>query len=161
VAAKKTAGKKAAAKKKGSKGRARTNRTAAEKGEVKAVLAATGDNVKAAARVTGVPESSVRGIRDDASPEVAGEATIARVALADRLDDIAHRCVDLMPAQMVTACLRDLAGALKITVEMRQLLVAQPTPGAEAGGDDATPAERAARAAELLEEGKRNLSLVV
>lgn len=133
--------------------RQRRNYSAEEKGETKAVLDAEGGSVKAASRVTGVPESTVRGIRDDETPEVEKAAEIAKGELADRLEALAQRCLDLIPAKLPKASARELAGVIIVAVDKMQLLRGQPTAITEPMSDE----DRARRAAEILERGKGRL----
>lgn len=101
----------------------------ADKGAALAVHAAEGGNTKRTSRVTGVPERTVgnwaegRGVDE----EVKQEAEQAKEGMADRLEKLVHKCLDLLPGKLENASARDVAGVMHIAVDKRQLLMGQPT----------------------------------
>src|SRR5262245_27687368 len=99
-----------------------------EKAEALAMLAANAGNVARTARQVHVPRQTLqewaagRGL-SPAVPELRHEK---KAALADRLEDLAHRLLDLMPDKIGAANLQHCAVALGIAIDKLLRLRGQP-----------------------------------
>lgn len=93
-----------------------------------ALLALNGGSVTAVANATGFPDSTIENWRDREQNAAVPKLRDMKTAdLADKLESIAHQCVDLMPDRMPDASLRDLAGAMHLAVDKMRLLRGDPT----------------------------------
>jgi hypothetical protein len=87
------------------------------------------------------------------SADVADIRQEKRKELSDRLEDLAHTLVDILPAKLPAASVRDLAGALIVAVDKMQLLKGAPT-AISKDVSERTNEERAARILELVRPAK-------
>lgn len=93
-----------------------------------AALDMQGGNLSSTSRETGVPLKTIAEWRDGRAPDCVADLRKEKtIALADKLESIAHQCVDLMPDRMPDASLRDLAGAMHLAVDKMRLLRGDPT----------------------------------
>lgn len=93
------------------------------------VLQMNNGNVKIAAYETGIPYKTLANWRDGlgVTPAVAEIGDIKRKPLCDRLDELAHLAIDLLPEKMPSASVRDLVGVYGQSIEKSQLLSGKPT----------------------------------
>ena len=131
-----------------------------KKAEALLLLEANGGKIVRTAKQSGIPRSSLRrwaagqGVNDD----VKAVREAMRPELIDRLGEIAHLCLDLLPGKLPAASARDVAGVLIVAVDKKiQLLTHLSAPSNQA---TPTEAERAGQALELLETVEKRLKLV-
>ena len=126
-----------------------------EKGAALAALDANAGNVSLTARQLKIPRTTLlewiadRHVSDDVS-DIRHEK---RKELSERLEDLAHTLVDLLPAKLPEASVRDLAGALIVAVDKMQLLKGAPT-AINKDVSERTNEERATRILELVRPAK-------
>lgn len=100
-----------------------------EKAEALAALDANGGHVEHTAKQLDIPErtlnawSNGRGVH----PSVVQECEVKRGDLRDRLEEIAHRIVDVIPDKLQSASVQQLATTLGIVVDKMQILAGKPT----------------------------------
>jgi len=122
-----------------------------DRGAALAALDANGGNVNKTARETGVPRVTLIEWRDGrVSADVSNIRQEKRGSLADALEGIIGKALDIRPEKLADASVRDLNGTVKITAETMQLLRGQPTSIQETR-QDLTEDERADHAAALLQ----------
>lgn len=120
-----------------------------EKAEALAALAANGGDVSETARSLQIPRLTLqhwaqgRGVQ----PRVFQKEQEKREGLAERLEALAHRLVDVIDKKADTATARDAATAMGIAVDKMRLLREQPT--SINRDDHLTDDERAAGVAAL------------
>jgi hypothetical protein len=129
-----------------------------EKASALAALAANGGNAKLTAQQTGVPRTTLQKWAGGAvHPTVTQMGQQKREDLADRLEGLAHRLLDAIPARLPDADLKQLSVSLGIAVDKMRLLRGQPT---SIEGHDLTDEQRLARLRELAERARaRRLGL--
>jgi transposase len=100
-----------------------------DKAAALAALAANGDNVNRTARQLGLSESTLRGWKNrrGTPDEIASLRDQKKGDLASSLEVIAHEIVGIIPGKLGEANLRELATALGIVIDKRQLLIGAPT----------------------------------
>lgn len=122
-----------------------------DKATALAALDANGGNVKRTATELEIPRITLLGWADGRGvhPVVSELQQEKRGALAERLEEIAHKIVDILPDKLQDATLQQCATSLGIIVDKRQLLMGKPTGIV----DDAslTDLERANRVNTLLD----------
>lgn len=85
-------------------------------------------NVTEAAAFAGVPRKTLEEWRDGRTAEdVANIRQEVKQSLADRLEDIAHQYLDVLPEKIPKATLMQLSTALAIAVDKMQLLRGEAT----------------------------------
>ncbi|MFL6228432.1 MAG: hypothetical protein ACJ741_06600 [Pyrinomonadaceae bacterium] len=136
-------------------GRAKRSYRATDKAESLALLDAEGGNVKRAARAARVPRKTLESWAGGhgVTPEVEERRAEKRAELSDRFEAAIHDMMDAFAGKIGDASLKDVATAIGILTDKRQLLKGQPTAINEALSDE----ERARRAAELIERGRLRL----
>jgi hypothetical protein len=126
-----------------------------EKGTALATLDANNGNVNQTARQLKIPRTTLlewiaaRHVSSDVS-DIRQEK---RKELSERLEDLAHTLVDLLPGKLPSASVRDLAGALIVAVDKMQLLKGAPT-AISKDVSNVTNEDRANRILELVKPGK-------
>lgn len=98
--------------------------------EALAALAANGGNLDRTARQLGIPRATLQAWRDGARhPEAAESAAPKKAALADRLEELAHKLLDAAcePGRLAGASLQQVATSLGIALDKMRLLRGQPT----------------------------------
>jgi len=126
-----------------------------EKGAALAALDANDGNVSRTAKQLKIPRTTLlEWIADrHVSSDVSDIRQEKRKELSDRLEDLAHTLVDILPAKLPTASVRDLAGALIVAVDKMQLLKGAPT-AISKDVSERSNEERAARILELVKPAK-------
>lgn len=125
-----------------------------DKAAALALLDANEGNVRKTARDTGVPHKTLDGwAKGRINADCADIRTDKRKELSERLEDLAHTLVDLLPEKLPNASVRDLAGALIVAVDKMQLLKGSPTTISK-DVSERTNEERAARILELVKPAK-------
>jgi len=101
-----------------------------EKAEALAVYDTCRGNLTEAARITGIPDSTLscwvngtNGMNDD----IPNLRDFKKLDLADKLDTIAHQCAGLLPERLPDANVREIVGAMGQSIEKSQLLRGKPT----------------------------------
>ena len=124
-----------------------------EKANALLALDANGGKVALTAQQLGLPWSTLKEWKE-------GRGTVfavtelregKRLPLAERFEELAHRCLDLLPVKIEDASPRDLGVIAAIAVDKSRLLREQPTTITRA--EEASDAERADRILELLGAG--------
>ncbi len=116
--------------------------SAEDKGATRAVLKAEGGNVKGTARATGLPESTVRGHRDDAGQEVAAAEEKATQTLSDLFENFIRRTIaSVTDGDLARASVKDRMWAVGVIFDKRQLCEGKPTDISE--NINLTPEQRA------------------
>lgn len=120
-----------------------------------AALDANEGNVLRTAKQLGIPHKTLDEWAKGRNqvPQVADLHKEKRKDLGDRLEDLAHSLVDILPDKIPEASLRDLAGALIVAVDKMQLLKGAPT-AISKDVSDISNRERANRILELIKPGK-------
>lgn len=96
------------------------------KAEVLALVQANGGNVKRTADQTGIHHATIQ--YWIANPNrLAGIQQHKVVELAEKLENIANQCADLLPAMLPAASVREVVGAMGQSIEKMQLLRGEPT----------------------------------
>lgn len=121
-----------------------------QKANALAALEANGGNLKRTAEQLGLPLSTLYGWSngEGVHPDVAEIRNQKKGDLADRLEEVAHQLVDVMPGKLDEAPLREVAVALGIAVEKMRLLRGQATSLA-GKADELTDEELERKIAEL------------
>ncbi|HEX8097836.1 MAG TPA: hypothetical protein VF507_07355 [Pyrinomonadaceae bacterium] len=100
-----------------------------DKAEALAALDANGGDLKHTSKLLRIPLSTLtdwsknRGINQ----QVTDFREDKKKDLAGKLEELAHKCVDLLPEKLPFASVRDLAGALIVAVDKMRLLKGEPT----------------------------------
>lgn len=94
-----------------------------------AALAANGGNVKQTSGQLGIPRKTLEhwANGEGVNGAVAELGHEKRADLAAKLEDVAHRLADAMPAKIQAAGLQQVAVSLGISVEKARLLKGEPT----------------------------------
>lgn len=125
-----------------------------DKATALAALAANGGNVRKTSRDLGMPYDTLRSWAkgENINQGVVKLQPHKKKALADKLEDIAHKLAGALPEKIEEASLQQTATSLGIVVDKMQLLRGQPTNIT----DDAslTDDERAKRVASLLDAAR-------
>lgn len=121
-----------------------------------ATLEANRGNLNETSRATGIsPRTLNRWASENAAHKTAVEKRLphARASLSERLSDVAHQLLDVIPDKLTDANLREIAVTLGIAIDKAQLLTGNPTSREEvlSGLSDA---ERAERVNELLDAAR-------
>jgi hypothetical protein len=87
------------------------------------------------------------------SADVANIRQEKRKELSEKLEDLAHALVDMLPSKLPQTSVRDLAGVLIVAVDKMQLLKGAPT-AISKDVSERTNEERAARILELVRPAK-------
>jgi hypothetical protein len=126
-----------------------------EKGAALAALDANDGNVSRTAKQLKIPRTTLlEWIADrHVSNDVSDIRQEKRKELSERLEDLAHTLVDILPDKLPAASVRDLAGALIVAVDKMQLLKGAPT-AISKDVSERTNEERAARILELVRPAK-------
>jgi len=126
-----------------------------EKASALAALDANGGNVNQTARQLAIPRKTLAlwASSRHLSADVADIRHEKRKELGERLEDLAHTLVDLLPDKLPSASVRDLAGALIVAVDKMQLLKGAPT-AISKDVSNVTNEDRANRILELVKPGK-------
>src|SRR5687768_17475238 len=126
-----------------------------EKGAALAALDANDGNVNRTARQLSIPRTTLLEwiAARHVSSDVSDIRHDKRKELSDRLEELAHTLVDILPAKLPAASVRDLAGALIVAVDKMQLLKGSPT-SISKDVSERTNEERAARILELVKPAK-------
>jgi len=126
-----------------------------QKAEALLVLESTGGNVGEAVRKSGIPRTTLRHwVNGRGVHPVAAEMGLQkRAPLADRLEELAHQLIDLMPEAAAQAPANHLAVSLGIAIDKMRLLRDQPT-SIDEHNVCFTDEERADRALALLDAAR-------
>lgn len=118
-------------------------------------LDANEGNVNRTAKQLGVPRKTLAMWADNRhlSADVADIRQEKKKELSEKLEDLAHSLVDMLPSKLPQASVRDLAGALIVAVDKMQLLKGAPT-AISKDVTERTNEERAARILELVKPAK-------
>jgi transposase-like protein len=100
-----------------------------DKANALAALQANGGNTSLTARQLGIPRATLINWSNGngVHPVVSEIGQVKKEALADRLEDVAHRLVDAMPDKIKDANLQQVTVSMGIAVEKMRLLREQPT----------------------------------
>lgn len=121
-----------------------------------AALDANGGNLLRTAKETRIPRQTLQDWAAGRKPNGAAAAVMPekrqrkREDLAGALDEIAWRCVDLLPEKLENADARQVATTLGIAVEKAALLRREPTCINETRGTELTDEERIELVREML-----------
>lgn len=131
----------------------------ADKAMALATLDAHGGDVAKTARQLGIPRTTLIGWAADRGVvnDVSELRQVKKRDLADRLEEIAHDLVDVMPNKMQQATLQQIATSLGITVDKMQLLRGKPTAINE-NQDAPTLTERANELTAILDAARARQS---
>ena len=126
-----------------------------DKAAALAALDANDGNVNRTAKQVRVPRKTLAmwASNRHLSADVADIRQEKRKELSERLEDLAHTLVDILPDKLPAASVRDLAGALIVAVDKMQLLKGAPT-AISKDVSERTNEERAARILELVRPAK-------
>lgn len=139
---------------------ARVERSDEEKAQALAALDANGGDVSKTARQLGLPRTTLNEWKAGRVTNGVTELRqVKKEGLADALERIAYKCVEVLPDKLDLASAKDAAVVLGVSVEKMQLLREKPT-SIQVTETALTPEERAARVSELLERGE-NRALAV
>lgn len=108
-----------------------------ERANTLAALAANGGNVNLTAKQLGIPAKTIENwSKGKAHPDVAKLGEQKKGPLADALEVVAFKIVDLLPEKIPSATLQQAATSLGILVDKMQLLRNKPTEIQGAPDDD-------------------------
>lgn len=98
-----------------------------DRAEALAILDLQGGNVSEASRLSGVPWQTLAEWRDGrVSSSVPDIRERKKVALSERLEELAHQLIDAMPGKVGDANLRDTAISLGVAVDKALVLRGDP-----------------------------------
>ncbi len=117
-----------------------------------ALLAANGGNVRKTARELQMPVSTLRLWKHLADGELAGDIAERQHALADSLEMLAYRCVEVLPEKLEEASAREAATVLGICLD-KVALLRSTLPASPVKEKIGSPDETYNRILELLGEG--------
>lgn len=126
-----------------------------EKASALAALDANGGNVNQTAKQLSIPRKTLAmwASNRHLSADVADIRQEKKKELSEKLEDLAHAIVDILPAKLESTPVRDLAGALIVAVDKMQLLKGAPT-NISKDVSERSNEERAARILELVRPAK-------
>ncbi len=124
-----------------------------EKADALLQLAANGNNFYRTARETGIPRATLKLWQSGAvHPDVSHICQGKREPLAERLEALAHKCLDILPGKIDTATASQIAFTLGMSVEKMRLLREQST--ANVRNDNLTDGERVDRITALAQRAR-------
>lgn len=107
---------------------ARVERSDEEKAQALAALDANGGDVSRTARQLGLPRTTLNEWKAGRVTNGVTELRqVKKASLADELERIAYKCVEVLPDKLETATAKDTAVVLGVSVEKMQLLREKPT----------------------------------
>lgn len=101
--------------------------TLEDQGRALAALEANNGNITRTARDTGISASTIRGWRDNPTPEITASRDQKAKTLAEELEALAFTLAHALPARIDEANLSQVTTSLGIVIDKLQLLQGQPT----------------------------------